>query len=809
MPAPPSTATTPSRPADDGVDKVVFTGNNLFDLGFSRTGSDLIVGAVKSGQTGFDGQVLVSGHYSGGAIGSVLIDTQFNGLYGTDLNQAKFVFTTNLASGVNNTTFTEVLLGSDKADTINGNGGFLDILAGNAGNDSLNGGAGDDRLSGGAGNDTIDGGAGINLADYGSAAAGIDVDLSQHKALVDGDGGQDTLNNIQNVRGSTFGDEITGDAGNNVIEGGKGDDIINGGRRHRSGRLQQCAQQGYGRPDGRHGHRRSQLGRRRHAVQYRARPGSQFSDSFLGNAGIFAEFVGSKGNDTIDGAGNGYASYYDSPGAVSASIASASGTASDGWGTTDSLKNLLGLTGSDFNDTLTGNGSANTLDGGKGDDLLTGGLGNDSIVGGLGTDTAVFSGKSVDYQITDIGGGLITVTDLNTGDGNDGTDTLSGIEALKFSDQTIDDANDPPVNSVPGAQSTNEDTALVFSGAKAITVSDVDADGSDLKVTLHVDHGSLDVVNAAGLVIGGDQSGDVTLTGSLSEINAGLNGMVYTPTLNYNGPDTLKITTDDLGHTGTGGSKTDTDSVAINVISVNDAPVATTASASGNEDAASIPITLTGTDVDGTIASVTLTSLPANGTLYSDAGLTTLAAISTPYAGASHTFYFVPNANFNGAPTFQFTVTDNQAASDATPATATITVNSVNDAPVATTASASGNEDTPIPIMLTGTDADGTIASITLTSLPANGTLYTDAGLTTLAAISTPYAGSSATFYFAPNANFNGAPTFQFTVTDNQGASDGLAGDRDDHRETRSTTLRSPRPHRPAATRMRRRSRSR
>jgi Ca2+-binding RTX toxin-like protein len=160
---------------DDGLDKVVFTGSNLFDLGFSRSGNDLIVGALKSGQTGFDGQVLVSGHYSGGAIGSVLIDTQFNGLYGTDLNQAKFVFTTNLGSGVNNTTFTEVLLGSDKADTIIGNGGFLDILAGNAGND------------------TIDGGTGTNLVDYGSAAAGIDVDLSQHKALVDGDGGQDTL----------------------------------------------------------------------------------------------------------------------------------------------------------------------------------------------------------------------------------------------------------------------------------------------------------------------------------------------------------------------------------------------------------------------------------------------------------------------------------------------------------------------------------------------------------------------------------------------------------------------------------------
>src|SRR5262249_1939593 len=157
--------------------------------------------------------------------------------------------------------------------------------------------------------------------------------------------------------------------------------------------------------------------------------------------------VGSKGNDTIDGAGNGYAGYYDSPGAVNANLAT--GTATDGWGTTDSLKNLVGLSGSAFNDTLTGNGSANTLDGRAGNDPTTGGAGDDSIVGGLGTDTAVFSGKSGDYLITDIGGGLITVQDLNASDGDDGTDTLSSVEALKFSDITIDDANDPPVNSVP------------------------------------------------------------------------------------------------------------------------------------------------------------------------------------------------------------------------------------------------------------------------------------------------------------------------------------------------------------------------
>src|SRR6185295_9103021 len=104
--------------------------------------------------------------------------------------QAKFVFTTALASGLdNNNSFTEVLLGSDKADLINGNGGFLDILVGGAGNDTLNGGAGDDRLSGGAGNDALDGGTGTNQADYSKATAGVTLSLLTGTATNDGDGG--------------------------------------------------------------------------------------------------------------------------------------------------------------------------------------------------------------------------------------------------------------------------------------------------------------------------------------------------------------------------------------------------------------------------------------------------------------------------------------------------------------------------------------------------------------------------------------------------------------------------------------------
>ena len=89
----------------------------------------------------------------------------------------------------------------------------------------------------------------------------------------------------------------------------------------------------------------------------------------------------------------------------------------------------------------------------------------------------------------------------------------------------------------------------------------------------------------------------------------------------------------------------------IDVTPVNDAPTTNNVSATGNEDATSIAITLTGGDIDGTVDNYVLNGLPANGTLYIDAGLTTVAATATDYAATAEalTLYFVPNANWNGS----------------------------------------------------------------------------------------------------------------------------------------------------------------
>ena len=126
--------------------------------------------------------------------------------------------------------------------------------------------------------------------------------------------------------------------------------------------------------------------------------------------------------------------------------------------------------------------------------------------------------------------------------------------------------NDAPVNTVPGAQVVAEDTALGISG---LSVNDVD--GNLSTVQLGVTQGTVTVTLSGGATISAGANGTSTLTlsGTQADINATLASLSYQGTLNYNGADTLTMTSTD------GNSATDVDVVAITVTGVNDAPVNT------------------------------------------------------------------------------------------------------------------------------------------------------------------------------------------------------------------------------------------
>jgi len=165
------------------------------------------------------------------------------GIDWVDYSLSDFSQTINLTSNINinghangdNLTSIENVLGSGtRKDDITGN--LLDnILDGQGGNDILRGGRGDDTLLGGDGKDALyggkgadvhDGGDGRDWAKYNGSSALVEVDLVSGGTA--GIALGDTYFNIENIRGTDFGDTILGNDDDNKVIAGQGDDIING-----------------------------------------------------------------------------------------------------------------------------------------------------------------------------------------------------------------------------------------------------------------------------------------------------------------------------------------------------------------------------------------------------------------------------------------------------------------------------------------------------------------------------------------------------------------------------------------------------
>ncbi|MDD5053421.1 MAG: tandem-95 repeat protein, partial [Sulfuricurvum sp.] len=260
----------------------------------------------------------------------------------------------------------------------------------------------------------------------------------------------------------------------------------------------------------------------------------------------------------------------------------------------------------------------------------------------------------------------------------------------------------------------------------------------------------------SGQVVGSDVDGD-TLT--YAKATDPVHGVVvvnpdgtwtYTPSLNYNGGDSFSVTISD----GNGGTATST--VNIGVTPVNDAPIPNAVTVTGNEDT-EIPLILTGSDVDGTIASFVITSQPLNGVLYLDAAMTQIVVTDTAYTASSNaiSLYFLPDSNWNGDTTFNYKAIDNIGLSSSS-VLGTIHVLPVNDGtPVASSESFGSYLGTPL--------------IITQASLLANDSLPDHAHILS---IGTPSSGSlvdnlDGTYTYTPSAI--GTATFTYTLIDDNG----------------------------------------
>lgn len=115
-------------------------------------------------------------------------------------------------------------------DTVTLNAGVIGALIdGGAGNDTLNGGTGNDTLDGGLGADVLNGGDGIDLADYKTRTKALVITLDGQANDGEANEKDNVGNDVENVRGGSGADRITGNSLANTFWGGAGNDTLEGG----------------------------------------------------------------------------------------------------------------------------------------------------------------------------------------------------------------------------------------------------------------------------------------------------------------------------------------------------------------------------------------------------------------------------------------------------------------------------------------------------------------------------------------------------------------------------------------------------
>ena len=332
--------------------------------------------------------------------------------------------------------------------------------------------------------------------------------------------------------------------------------------------------------------------------------------------------------------------------------------------------------------------------------------------------------------------------------------------------------NDAPVFNnfeQPASDATAEDTTLHLAADLGQTISDVDAGGDDLRLTLDVNNGTLALTGAnPGLTIvdGDGTDGTIVVEGTLAELNDAIhNGFDYAPNLNFNGLDTFTVTVNDLGNTGLGGAQSASITVDLTVTEVNDAPVADDETATVAEDTANNVIDVLTGDVAG----------PAN-----EVGQTLTVTQASALHGAvtingDGTLSYTPDANYFGADTITYTVADNGTTDGlADPLTdigeVAVTVTGIADVPDAVDDALSAvAEDSGLrtisaaDLLANDTDADNLPPALPNDGLTVTGVANAIGGTAVL---------NGGNVDFTPFANFNGAASFEYTIDDGTGLMD-------------------------------------
>jgi hypothetical protein len=272
-----------------------------------------------------------------------------------------------------------------------------------------------------------------------------------------------------------------------------------------------------------------------------------------------------------------------------------------------------------------------------------------------------------------------------------------------------------PVNDEPHATDDSLVTTQDLVGVLNVRSNDADVDGDTLLVTTPAPSAAHGTVSCTG---GGACS--------------------YTPDPGYNGPDSFDYEISD----GNGGE--DTGTVSVTVLPGNNPPVADDETLTTSEDeSGSVNVLVGDTDLDDDPLNVTTPS-PA-------------AEHGTVSCTAQGVCTYTPAADYSGADSFEYTVSDGRGGTDA--GTVTVTVTPGNDPPsaAADTLTAPEDGDAEADVLANDVDVDGDALSVTGSTDGAHGDVScTPAGTCT----------------YTPAADYAGPDTFTYTVADGNGGTD-------------------------------------
>lgn len=297
--------------------------------------------------------------------------------------------------------------------------------------------------------------------------------------------------------------------------------------------------------------------------------------------------------------------------------------------------------------------------------------------------------------------------------------TTSGVGVPTAVVITLNGIADIPVG-VPDTYLGSEDSQVVVNAANGVLANDINVDGNQLTATL------------------------VTPT-AFGTLNLNPDGsFTYTPNNNFVGVDTFTYIPTSSSGTGL--------------------PTAAVITLNGVADlVVGVPDVYTGTEDSA------LTVNAANGVLANDinvdggsmtASLVSQALFGTVALNPDGSFTYTPNANFAGADSFTYSVTN--LAGVSVPTAVALTLNPVPDLVV------------PVADVYTGTEDSALVVNA------ANGVLANDinvdGGAETATLLTPPLFGNvtlnpDGSFTYTPNANFAGADSFTYTVNNVAGVS--------------------------------------